>query len=99
MGAGVANPPASALRSLSEFGLPDARGAKWVRMEGYGSFSSDDELPSTTDGRGLRGNAWLVREEKGRLTLIVNQTRVVHVRQAKEEPSGEEAPEGEPMAQ
>lgn len=70
--------PALEPKLLAEFardGLPDARGAKWVRAVGAWG-SRDGFLPGDPTG-----NAWLVREAPdGTVELIVNQTRLVRAR-------------------
>ena len=86
--------PAARVQALENFfklGLPDSRGAKWVRAR----LVEDDEpgilLPGG-DETGYSGNAWLVREEKGGVVeLIMDHTRRVRVLRAKD---GDEADEG-----
>ncbi len=58
--------PEQALDIFFQLGLPDTRGAKWVKAYGPG-ISHREMLP----GRIFSGNAWLVRDEAdGRVELI-----------------------------
>ena len=56
--------PEQALDIFFQLGLPDTRGAKWMKAYGPG-ISHREMLP----GRNFSGNAWLVREEAERQQL------------------------------
>src|SRR6266550_666105 len=61
-----------------QLGLPDSRGAKWVRANS--NAPGDDALPQT-GGENFTGNAWLVREERdGTVELIVGQAERIRAR-------------------
>ena len=71
-----------ALDTLFKLGLPDSRGAKWVQARFPDGSGTDPALPGA-EGVQYSGNAWLVREEKGVVELIVDHTRRVRARRAK----------------
>ena len=71
--------PAKALGTFFELGLPDTRGAKWVRAYARG-IQSEAALPRPINGR-YSGNAWLVREESdGTVELVFEQARRIRGR-------------------
>jgi hypothetical protein len=58
-----------------ELGLPDTRGAKWVKVSPTPAFRGAEDLP-LADQASYAGNAWLVSESPdGTCELIVKQTR------------------------
>ena len=74
-----------ALENFSKLGLPDSRGAKWVKASLAEDFDGGILLPGG-DQAGYSGNAWLIREEKnGTVELIMEHTRRVRARRAKSE--------------
>ena len=77
--------PGGTLEIFFKLGLPDSRGAKWVKASLAENFDGGLLLPGG-DEAGYSGNAWLVREEKnGTVELIVDHTRRVRARRAKSE--------------
>ncbi len=85
---------AKTLENFFKLGLPDSRGAKWVKASLAENGDGGILLPGG-DGAGYSGNAWLVREEKtGTVELIVDHTRRVRARRAKgaEDESGGKLP-------
>lgn len=74
-----------ALATLFKLGLPEARGAKWVKAQVQDGSGGGILLPGG-DEAGYSGNAWLLREEKnGTVELIMDHTRRVRARRAKGE--------------
>ena len=67
--------PANMLGNFFKLGLPDSRGAKWVRLQ----LSDEDprmDMFLRSDSRKLSGNAWLVREESGVIELVFDHLNV-----------------------
>lgn len=74
-----------ALETFFKVGLPDTRGAKWVKAQLADRGDGGILLPGGDDA-GYTGNAWLVREEKnGTVELIVDHARRVRARRVKED--------------
>jgi hypothetical protein len=86
------NPPAAeqTLETLFELGLPDTRGAKWVRVEswsGPGAQNVTSPLFTENDyGQSEGGNAWLIREERdGMVDIVLNQTLRIRARKHRDD--------------
>src|SRR4026209_2583071 len=65
---------AKVLENFFKLGLPDSRSAKWVKARLSNDYDATDSLPGG-ESKPYSGNAWLVREDKGIVELIVDQTR------------------------
>lgn len=87
----------AALKILTELGVPDTRGATWVRAR----FADDPDesgnphqLPAVANARS-NGNAWLIREAPDQtVELIVRQTQRVWAKRIREDDDPEKAVAG-----
>ena len=67
-----------------ELGLPDVKGAKWVKVE---SHDEEPVIPGTLASNindAFSGNGWLLSERKGRVEVLQSQGQVIRAQRYRE---------------